>query len=212
MYIYINIYWEKNLKFSFNLIKRTLRSFTFFFMRDLQFLYDLWNQIESSVLLCSFIKNATFFYKERKRKQRMFRSLLKNGKERKERSVLLERTGKNAKNAAFFYKERKKTQRTPHSFIKYGKDANNAAFFYKEPKRTQERCFLLKRTDAQPRSFGLYGVFAVSLFYCNNVNNLTYSMKSTYRPPNLDYPLKDCTAIELVLKLLILINLDAHSS
>ena len=59
----------------------------------------------------------------------MFRSLIKNGKERKERSVLLERTGKNAQNAAFFYKERKRTQRTTHSFIKNGKEGKNVAFF-----------------------------------------------------------------------------------
>ena len=48
-----------------------------------------------------------FFYKEQKRAQRTFRSFLKNGKERKERSVLLKRMEKKAKNAAFFYKERK---------------------------------------------------------------------------------------------------------
>ena len=48
---------------------------------------------------------------------------IKNGKEWKKCSVLLWRTGKNAKNASFFSKERI---------------------------RTQERCVLLKRTSAQP--------------------------------------------------------------
>ena len=46
-----------------------------------------------------------------------------NGKECKDHSVLLKRTGKNAKNVPFFYKERA---------------------------RVQERCVLLKRTVAQP--------------------------------------------------------------
>ena len=55
--------------------------------------------------------------------QKTFHSFIKNGKEHKERRVLLYRTEKNAKNAAFFYKERK---------------------------GMQERCVLLKRMDAQP--------------------------------------------------------------
>ena len=37
-------------------------------------------------------KNGTFFYKERKRTERTERSFVKNGKERKERNVLLQRT------------------------------------------------------------------------------------------------------------------------
>ena len=37
-------------------------------------------------------KNGTFFYKERKRTERMEHSFIKNGKERKERNVLLKRT------------------------------------------------------------------------------------------------------------------------
>ena len=61
-----------------------------------------------------------FFYKERKRMQKTFRSFIKNGKERKERPILLKRTEK------------------------------NAAFFNKEWKRTQKHCAFLKRTDAQP--------------------------------------------------------------
>ena len=39
----------------------------------------------------------------------LFRSFIKNGKERKERNVLLQRKEKNAKNATFFCKERKRT-------------------------------------------------------------------------------------------------------
>ena len=37
-------------------------------------------------------KIVPFFYKERKRKQRLFRSFIKNEKERKAHSVLLKRT------------------------------------------------------------------------------------------------------------------------
>ena len=37
-------------------------------------------------------KIVPFFYRERKRTQRSFRSFIKNGKERKDRSVLLKRT------------------------------------------------------------------------------------------------------------------------
>ena len=54
-------------------------------------------------------KNAAFFYKERNRTQRKFRSFIKNGKEHK-------------KNVPFFYKERKRTQRTLRSFTKNGKE------------------------------------------------------------------------------------------
>ena len=50
----------------------------------------------------------------------MFRSFEKNGKERKERSILLKRTEKNGKNVPFFRKERKRTERTEHSFEKNG--------------------------------------------------------------------------------------------
>ena len=46
----------------------------------------------------------------------------RTGKERKERSVLLKRTEKNAKIVPFFYKERKRTQRSERSFIKNGKE------------------------------------------------------------------------------------------
>ena len=81
IYTYINIYRKKNGTFCFNLIKRTLPCFTFFFLRDFQFLYGLWNQKEYSV-----------FYKEQKRTQRSFRSFIKNGKESKDCSVLLKRT------------------------------------------------------------------------------------------------------------------------
>ena len=72
-----------------------LRSFTVFFLQDLQFLYDLWNQKELSILLRSFMKNVKerkerrFFYKERKRMQRMPHSFIKNVKERKECRILL---------------------------------------------------------------------------------------------------------------------------
>ena len=52
-----------------------------------------------------------FFYKERKRTQRMPLFI---------------------KNAAFFYKEHKRTQRTKHSFIKNVKELKNVAFFWKE--------------------------------------------------------------------------------
>ena len=75
-------------------------------------------------------KNATFFYKERKRMQRTPHSFIRNAKERKERRVLLLRTQKNAKNAAFFSKERKRTQNTQCSFAKNVKERN--------------RCILLK--------------------------------------------------------------------
>ena len=69
--------------------------------------------------------------------ERMFRSFEKNGKERKERSVLLKRTEKNGKNVPFFWKEQKRTERTFRSLEKNGKER-------------KERNILLKRTDAQP--------------------------------------------------------------
>ena len=49
-------------------------------------------------------KNAAFFYKEWKRMQRTLRSFIKNGKECKERHVLLKRTEKNAKTLRSFEK------------------------------------------------------------------------------------------------------------
>ena len=55
--------------------------------------------------------------------QRTPHSFIKNGKERKERSVL---------------------------FIQNAKECENVAFFWKERKRMQERCVLLKRKFAQP--------------------------------------------------------------
>ena len=82
-------------------------------------------------------KNATFFYKERKRMQRTQCSFIKNVKERKECNVLLKRMQKNIRECAFFYKERKRMQRTQCSFIKHAK----------EHKRTH---VLLKRTLARP--------------------------------------------------------------
>ena len=84
-------------------------------------------------------KNPTFFYKERKRMQRMLRSFIKNPKERK-------RMQKNAKNATFFYKERKKMQRTPHSFIKNTKECKKVAFFWKEHKPNPEKKTMLSAT------------------------------------------------------------------
>ena len=52
--------------------------------------------------------------------QRSFHSFIKNRKECKDHSVLLKRTGKNAKIVLFFYKKRKRTQRSFHSFEKIG--------------------------------------------------------------------------------------------
>ena len=48
-------------------------------------------------------KNATFFCKEWKRTQRMQHSFAKNGKERKEQNVLLQRTKKNARTFRYFF-------------------------------------------------------------------------------------------------------------
>ena len=47
-------------------------------------------------------KNVPFFYKKWKRMQRSERSFKKNGKEHKDRNVLLQRTEKNAKIITFF--------------------------------------------------------------------------------------------------------------
>ena len=60
-------------------------------------------------------RSFAFFYKERKRTQRMPHSFIKNVKERKESRVL--------------YKERKRTQRTFRSFEKNAKERENVAFF-----------------------------------------------------------------------------------
>ena len=65
-------------------------------------------------------KEHSVFLKEQKRMQRMFRWFKKNGKECKDRSVLLKRTEKNAKIGTFFLKEGKKMQRTERSFEKNG--------------------------------------------------------------------------------------------
>ena len=59
----------------------------------------------------------------------MFCSFKKTVKERKDRSVLLKRKGKNAKIVPFFYKERERTQKKFRSFIKKGKERKNVAFF-----------------------------------------------------------------------------------
>ena len=64
----------------------------------------------------SFQKNIPFFLKEWKRMERTERSFEKNGKERKERSVLLKRT---EKNGTFFRKEQKRTE----------KNGKNGTFF-----------------------------------------------------------------------------------
>ena len=47
---------------------------------------------ERSILFKRTEKNGTFFYKERKRTERTERSFIKNGKEWKERNILLKRT------------------------------------------------------------------------------------------------------------------------
>ena len=70
----------------------------------------------------------------------LFRSFLKNGKEREERNVLLQRTEKNGKNVTFFCKERKRTERTLRSFAKNGKER-------------KERSVLLQRTEKNARTF-----------------------------------------------------------
>ena len=58
-------------------LKRMLRSFTFFC------------EICNVCMTYETKKNVPFFYKERKRTQRSFRSFIKKGKERKDPSVLL---------------------------------------------------------------------------------------------------------------------------
>ena len=78
--------------------KRTFRTFPFFS----RVFGDLWDPKERPI---------------------HFRSFLKNGKERKERSVLLQRTEKNAKNGTFFCKERKIT------FCSFAKERENVPFF-----------------------------------------------------------------------------------
>ena len=122
--------------------KRTLRSFPFFS----RVFGDLWDPKERYVL---------------------FRSFLKNGKEQKERNVLLQRTEKNGKNVTFFCKERKRTERTFHPFIKNGK---NIPSFYKERKRTErtfrpliknrkerkERNILLERTEKNGKNWTFF--------------------------------------------------------
>ena len=64
------------------------------------------------------VKIGTFFYKEQKRMQRSEHSFIMNGKESKDRNVLLLRKEKNAKIRTFFYKEGKRTQRLERSFEK----------------------------------------------------------------------------------------------
>ena len=69
---------KRNRKFFYNIIKRTLHSFTFFFCEICNFCMTYETK-----------KKVPFFYKERKRTQRSEHSFIKNGKERKDRSVLL---------------------------------------------------------------------------------------------------------------------------
>ena len=83
--------------------KRTLRSFPFF----LKFL-------------------AT--YQTPKERYVLFRSFLKNGKEREKRNILLQRTEKNGKNVTFFCKERK---RTGERFVLLQKERENVTFFFR---------------------------------------------------------------------------------
>ena len=62
-------------------------------------------------------------------------SFIKNSKERKECSVLSERTEKNAKKVLFL--------RTFRSFIKNGKESKKRSFLYKNENERKERCVLL---------------------------------------------------------------------
>ena len=72
-------------------------------------------------------KNVPFFSVLFSSFWRFFRSFVKNGKERKERFILLQRTEKNAKNAPFFYgKERKERNIL---FKSTEKNAKNGMFF-----------------------------------------------------------------------------------
>ena len=48
------------------------------------------------------VQNVPFFCVLKRERYVLFRSFQKNGKERKERNVLLKRTEKNAKNGTFF--------------------------------------------------------------------------------------------------------------
>ena len=62
----------------------------------------------------------------------LFRSFQKNGKERKERNILLQRTennGKNEKNAPFFLKERKRAR---ERFVLLQKERENVPFFFRD--------------------------------------------------------------------------------
>ena len=74
----MNIFRKKNGTFFFNLIKKRCVLLRSFFCE-----------------ICSFCmtyetkKNVPFFYEEWKRKQRSFRSFIKNGKKRKDCSVPL---------------------------------------------------------------------------------------------------------------------------
>ena len=72
------------------------------------------------------------------RPKRTFRSFLKNGKERKECNVILQRTEKNAKNATFFCKNGKernillqRTEKNERTFCSFAKNVKerNVAFF-----------------------------------------------------------------------------------
>ena len=63
--------------------------------------------------------------------KRMFRSFIKNGKERKDHSILLHiKNGKERKDCSVLLK-------------RMGKKTKNVPFFYKEQARVQERCVLL---------------------------------------------------------------------
>ena len=84
--------------------KRPLRSFPFFS----RVFGDLWDPQERYLL---------------------FRSFLKNGKERKERNVLLQRTEKNGKNAPFFCKEQKRTRERS---VLLQKERENVTFFFRD--------------------------------------------------------------------------------
>ena len=96
--------------------KRTQRSFfkvkkernVFFSIYIYIYLYI---SIYIYIYIYKYTNIVPFFYKERKRTQISFRSFIKNIKERKDCSVLLKRTEKNAKLVPFFYKELKRTQR-----------------------------------------------------------------------------------------------------
>ena len=69
---------ERSLKRMERSLKRMERSF-----------YVLFCEICNVSMTYETKKNVPFFYKERKRTQRLFLSFIKNGKERKDRNVLL---------------------------------------------------------------------------------------------------------------------------